>query len=153
MFPEFAGANVSHELETALRAIAVPRVFPKGATLHQQGDAADGFYILEKGSVQVLLESGDHLSQLLDEAGPGCLLGLSDSMAGERYRSTAEASVETSAGFVGRKQFEDFLAEHHEFCMEIVRLLSANLHLLYHKFRSVSAHPGRPRRRSLHEAC
>ena len=37
--------------------------------------------------------------------------------------------------------------------MEIVRLLSANLHLLYHKFRSVSAHPGRPRRRSLHETC
>ena len=153
MLPEFAGANVSHELETALRTIATTRVFPKGTALFQQGETAEGFYIVEKGSVRVLLGASDNLSQLLDEVGPGSLLGLSDSMAGERYRTTAEASIETSAGFVDRKQFVEFLAERHEFCMEIVRLLSANLHLLYHKFRSVSAHPGRPRRRSLHETC
>jgi CRP/FNR family transcriptional regulator len=153
MLPEFAGASVSHELESALRAIATSRVFPRGAALFQQGETADGFYLLEQGSVRILLEASDNISQLLDEAGPGSLLGLSDSMAGEAYRTTAEASIETSAGFVDRKQFVEFLAARHEFCMEIVRLLSANLHLLYHKFRSVSAHPGRPRRRSLHEAC
>ena len=153
VLPEFAGASVSHELETALRSIAAPRVFPKGAPLFQQGEPADGFYLLEEGSVRILLNAGDNLSQLLEQAGPGSLLGLSDSMAGESYRTTAEAAIETRAGFVDRKQFVEFLSEHHEFCMEIVRLLSANLHLLYHKFRSVSAHPGRPRRRSLHETC
>lgn len=153
MLAEVAAANVSRELETALRAIAEPRVFPKGTPLFKQGETADGFYILEKGSVQVLLEAGENLSQFLDEAGPGSLLGLSDSMAGERYRTTAEASIETSAGFVDRERFVQFLAKRQEFCMEIVRLLSASLDLLYHKFRSVSAHPGRPRRRSLHEAC
>ena len=28
-----------------------------------------------------------------------------------------------------------------------VRLLSEDLHVLYHKFRNISAHPGRPRQR------
>jgi hypothetical protein len=30
--------------------------------------------------------------------------------------------------------------------MQIVRLLSEDLHSLYHRFRSISARPGRPRR-------
>jgi hypothetical protein len=32
-----------------------------------------------------------------------------------------------------------------------VRLLSEDLHGLYHKFRSLSAHPGRPRQRPADE--
>jgi hypothetical protein len=35
--------------------------------------------------------------------------------------------------------------------MEVVRFLSEDLHALYHKFRSISAHPGRPRQRPLDE--
>jgi hypothetical protein len=35
--------------------------------------------------------------------------------------------------------------------MQVVRLLSEDLHALYHKFRSISAHPGRPRHRPLDE--
>ena len=43
--------------------------------------------------------------------------------------------------------FVEFLREHCDFCMQVVRLLSEDLHVLYHKFRSISAHPGRPKRR------
>jgi CRP-like cAMP-binding protein len=143
--------RVSQDLEQALRALMTPQVFPKGSAIFQQGTPAAGLYLLQKGSVRVLLTTSEHQSQLLEIVGPGTLLGLSDSMAADHYRVTTEAAEQTTVGFVEREAFVAFLSCHHEFCMQVVRLLSDNLHGLYHKFRSVSAHPGRPRRRSLNE--
>lgn len=148
---EFMRARVSQELEQALREMMTLRAFPKGAALFRQGTPAAGVYLMEKGSARVLLATAADQPQLLDLVGPGTLLGLSDNVAGGRYRVTVEAAEQTTAGFIEREAFVNFLGCHHEFCMQVVRLLSDNLHALYHKFRSVSAHPGRPRRRSLNE--
>jgi CRP/FNR family transcriptional regulator len=141
---------LSQEFEQALRQTMTARTFPKGAFLYQQGMAAEGVYLLETGSVRVLLPATDK-TQLLQVVGPGALLGLSESMSGDRYRVTVETGEPTTAAFMPRKNFLEFLDQHHEFCMQVVRLLSENLHGLYHRFRSVSAHPGRPRRRAFDE--
>jgi CRP/FNR family transcriptional regulator len=135
----------------ALRGIKSVRSFPKGATLFQQGSAVTGVYLVESGEVRVLLPSGQKQKQLLEVVGPGTMLGLSESMTGEKYRITAEAGEPTTAAFIPRKEFLEFLREHGDFCMQVVRLLSEDLHGLYHKFRSISAHPGRPRQRPLDE--
>ena len=50
-------------------------------------------------------------------------------------------------GFIPRLSFVDFLRDHSDYCLQVVRILSEDLHGLYHKFRSISAHPGRPRHR------
>ena len=151
MSSEFTRARLSQELEQALRGTMISRVFPKGARLYQQGTAAVGIYLVETGAVRVWLPTGKNQSQLLEVVGAGSILGLSESMSGDKYRVTAEADEQTTAAFIARKSFLEFLDGHHEFCMQIVRLLSENLHSLYHKFRGVSAHPGRPRRRPLNE--
>lgn len=151
MSSELMQAKVTPELEQALREMMKQRVLSKGDGLFHQGMPAAGLYLVEKGSVRVLLATTDNQNQLLEVVGPGALLGLSDSMAGGAYRVSTEAAEPTTVGFVEREAFVDFLGAHHEFCMQVVRLLSENLHGLYHKFRSVSAHPGRPRRRSLNE--
>ena len=106
---------------------------------------------MESGEVRVLLPTGQNQEQLLEVVGPGSMLGLSESMSGETYRITAEAGDQTTAVFVPREEFLEFLREHGDFCMQVVRLLSEDLHALYHKFRSISAHPGRPRHRQLDE--
>jgi CRP-like cAMP-binding protein len=143
--------RVSPDLLQALRGIKSVQLFPKGATLFQQGSAVTGVYLVESGEVRVLLPSGQRQKQLLEVVGPGTMLGLSESMTGEKYRITAEAGVQTRAAFVPREDFLEFLREHGDFCMQVVRLLSEDLHGLYHKFRSISAHPGRPRHRALDE--
>jgi CRP-like cAMP-binding protein len=143
--------KLSPDLLQALHGIKSVRLFPKGAKLFQQGVVATGVYLVESGEVRVLLPTGQSQKQLLEVVGPGTLLGLSESMSGESYRITAEAGEQTTAAFVPRKQFLEFLREHGDFCMEVVRLLSADLHALYHKFRSITAHPGRPRNRPLDE--
>jgi CRP-like cAMP-binding protein len=76
------------------------------------------------------------------------VLGLSENMTGETYQVTAEAGDETTAVFIPRDEFLKLLREHCDFCMQVVRLLSEDLLGLYDKFRSISAHPGRPRHRA-----
>ncbi len=143
--------RVSPDLLQALRRIKSVQLFPKGATLFQQGSAVAGVYLVESGEVRVLLPSGQRQKQLLEVVGPGAMLGLSESMTGEKYRITAEAGERTTVAFIPREEFLEFLREHGDFCMQVVRLLSEDLHGLYHKFRSISAHPGCPRHRALDE--
>jgi CRP-like cAMP-binding protein len=135
----------------ALHGINSVRLLTKGAKLFQPGVAATGVYLVESGEVRVLLPTGQSQKQLLEVVGPRTMLGLSESMSGERNRITAEAGEQTTAAFVPREQFLEFLREHGDFCVEVVRLLSADSHALYHKFRSISAHPGCPRNRPLDE--
>jgi CRP-like cAMP-binding protein len=106
---------------------------------------------VESGEVRVLLSTGSSQKQLLEVVGPGTVLGLSESMSGEKYRVTAEAGEQTAVAFIPRAEFLEFLREHAEYCMQVVRLLSEDLHGLYYKFRSITAHPGRPRHRPLDE--
>jgi len=142
---------LSSDLLQALRGIKSVQRFPKGAKLFQQGSAVTGVYLVESGEVRVLLPTGPNQKQLLEVVGPGTMLGLSESMTGEKYRITAEAGEQTTAAFIPREEFLGFLRDHGDFCMLVVRLLSEDLHGLYHKFRSISAHPGRPRHRPLDE--
>ncbi|MGA9529708.1 MAG: Crp/Fnr family transcriptional regulator [Terriglobales bacterium] len=148
MSSDFMRARVSQEFEDILRDMMTLHVYPKGATIFRQGTPVGGLYLIETGEVRVLLATADSNNQLLEVVGSGCLLGLSDSMAGGNYRVTAEASEPTSAAFLEREVFLQFLSSHQEFCMQVIRTLSDSLHRLYHKFRDVSAQPGRPRRRS-----
>jgi CRP-like cAMP-binding protein len=142
---------LSPELLQALRGIKSVRLFAKDDTLFQQGSVGTGVYLVLSGEVRILLPTGQSEKQLLEVVGPGSLLGLGESMTGEKYRITAEAGERTTVAFIPRKEFLALLREHGDFCMQVVRSLSEDLHGLYHKFRSISAHPGRPRHRPLDE--
>jgi CRP-like cAMP-binding protein len=142
---------LSPDLWEALHGIKSVRVYPKGVRLFEQGSEVSGVYVVESGVVRVLLPTAQTRLQLLEVAGPGTILGLSESMSGEQYRVTAEAGDRTTVSFIPRDRFVAFLRDHGDFCMQVVRLLSEDLHGLYHKFRAISAHPGRPRRRLAEE--
>jgi CRP-like cAMP-binding protein len=144
-------ARLSPDLLQALQGVKAVQQFRKGATLIQQDSAAEGVYLVESGEVRVLLPTGENQTQLLEVVGPGNMLGLSENMTGETYRITAEAVDETTAVFIPREEFLSFLRTHCDFCMQVVRLLSEDLHGLYDKFRNITAHPGRPRQRSVVE--
>lgn len=145
------GSGFGPDLWQALHGIKVTRVYPRGSALFQRGDKVEGIYLVESGEVRILLPRGQDELQLLEVAISGAVLGLSECMAGQCHRATAEAADHTTVAFVPRDKFADFLHDHCEYCMQVVRLLSEDLHGLYHKFRRISAHPGRPRHRSLDE--
>ena len=142
--------KLSADLLEALRGSKPAEQFAKGVALIQQGSAATGVHIVETGEVRILLTIGQNQNQLLEVVGPGNLLGLRESMSGETYRVSAVTAEETTAVFVPREELLKFFREHNDFCMEVVRVLSEDLHGLYDKFRTISAHPGRPRQRPLY---
>lgn len=144
-------ARLSPDLWRALHEIKTVRTYPKGTQVFRHGSAVKGVHVIEAGTVRLLLPTGPKGRQLLEVVGPGSVLGLVESMSGDNYRVTAEADAHATVAFIARDALREFLNEHSEFCMQIVRLLSEDLHALYHKFRSISAHPGRPRHRSLDE--
>lgn len=143
--------ELSPELLQALHAIKSVRQYARGATLFEQGSVAVGVHIVLSGEVRVLLPTGQREAQLLSVMGAGKMLGLSESMTAEQYRTTAQAGDQTTTAFILREEFVGFLGQHGDFCLQVVRNLSEELHGLYHKFRNITAHPGRPRQRQLDE--
>lgn len=114
--------------------------------LFRRGAPVSGLYVVDSGRVRIFLPTPHRRPQLLEIAGPGTVLGLSETMSGDDYRVTAQAEDQVTASFVPRDSFVEFLRLNCDYCMQVVRLLSEDLHGLYHKFRSISARPGRPRR-------
>jgi CRP/FNR family transcriptional regulator, polysaccharide utilization system transcription regulator len=151
MSPDLMRARLSQEFEQALGSLMTERTFPRGVMLYSYGVLAEGLYLINSGSVRVLLPASDNQNQLLEMAREDAILGLSETLSGEHYRVSVQADEETNASFVARNDFVELLNSNQEFSMEVVRMLSDSLHGLYHRFRSVSAHPGRPRRRVLNE--
>ena len=77
-------------------------------------------------------------------AGPGEVLGLSAALAGTPYEITAELLEDATVSILGRKALLQFLHVHREACLQVVNLLSQDLHLAYDQVRSVGL--GRTRR-------
>lgn len=138
--------KLSPDLYQALHGIKSVKVYSKGATLFRRGMPVNGVYVVDSGRVRILLPTLQSRPQLLEIAGPGTILGLSETMSGDDYRVTAQADDHVTASFIPRDGFLEFLRLNCDYCMQIVRLLSEDLHSLYHRFRSISARPGRPRR-------
>jgi len=123
------------------------RVYSAGALIFEQGAAALGVYLIERGSVRIQFAAATG-GQVLAQAGRGTVLGLSECIAGARHELNAEAACSVEIAFLERRRFLNYLREHPGTCMQIVRLLSEDLHALYHEFRFAERHPRRSNRRS-----
>ncbi len=143
--------KLSPDLLQALQGIKSIRFLSSGAMLFEQGTVAAGVYLVESGQIRVLLPTLHSNLQLLELVGPGGILGLSESMSGQTHRASAQAVDETLVAFIAGEDFREFLRANSDFCMQVLRILSEDLHGIYKKFRSISAHPGRPRHRALDE--
>ena len=103
--------NKGLEIWQALVPITAVRVFPKGARLFQQGCPAEGVYVVEQGEVRVFLSSRKR-AKPFEIAGPGAVLGLSESVSGHDYKVTAEAADQTRVSYIERQKLMAFLRDH-----------------------------------------
>lgn len=144
-FPKMGGP----ELWQALASLTSTRVFRKGDRLFQHGHLAEGIFIIERGQVRLLLSSRAKGAKPFEQVGPGAVLGLSEAVSGKDYRVTAEATACTTVSYIDRQDFMEYLHDNCEVCMEVVRLLSEDLHALYYKFRTMNGTAPRGRRKAL----
>jgi len=136
-------ANLSPEalrdfelLKTTSRRLA-------GEILFEQGQAAQQVFVCEgMARLSVSSESGERL--VLRVAEPGELLGLSACLSDRPYEMTVELLGESCVEVIQRRDLLRFLHEHCGACLQIVNLLSQDLHLAYSQVRALGM--GRSRR-------
>lgn len=110
---------------------------PRGSTIFAEGRPSRGIFLLCQGraKLSVCSEAGKRL--MLRVAGPGEVLGLSATMSGKPYEVTAELLDNAQVAFVRRKDLLKFLKENQDACMQIVHLLSQDLHTAFDRVRTV----------------
>jgi CRP/FNR family transcriptional regulator, cyclic AMP receptor protein len=118
----------------ALKSIAI---YPRGSALFREGAQPKGIFVLCDGRARLTVcsESGRRMTVRI--AGPGEILGLSACLAGTPHELTAELLDNAQIAMVKRKDLMGFLHDHREACMQVVSLLSQDLHLAYDRVRAV----------------
>jgi CRP/FNR family transcriptional regulator, cyclic AMP receptor protein len=125
--------------------------YAKGSVLFREGESAQGAFLLCQGRVRLTVcsESGRRLT--IRTAPAGEILGLSAVLSGGHYEATAEAVEAVQAAEIHRKELLHFLRGHREVCLQVVNLLSEDLHVAYDRVRAVGL--TRTRHSQLHNSA
>lgn len=121
----------------AFDEIRMVAAYPRNTILFSEGKAVRGIYLLCDGraKLSICAETGKRLT--LRVAGPGEVLGLGAALSNTPYEITAELLDASQVVFVRRKELVRFLRDHPDVCMQVVRMLSQDLHGAYERVRSI----------------
>ena len=111
--------------------------YPRNTILFAEGRPVRGVYLLCDGraKLSICAEGGKRLT--LRVAGPGEVLGLGAALSNTPYEITAELLDSSQVVFVRRKELMKFLRGNPDVCMQVVRMLSQDLHGAYERVRSI----------------
>ena len=137
MRPDRVFCDLPADALEAFDAIKTVGIYPRGAILFTEGHPARGVFVLCDGraKLSVCSEQGKRLT--LRIAGPGELLGLSAVLSGAAYEVTAEMLDNSQVAFVKRKELLRFLRTYRDACLQVVHLLSQDLHTAYDRVRAI----------------
>jgi len=135
--PDRLFCDMTAESSKAFDEIKLLASYPRGAALFAEGRPVRGIYVLCDGraKLSICAENGKRLT--LRIAGPGEVLGLGATLSNSPYEVTAELLDNSRVVFVRRKELMKFLRENPSVCMQVVRMLSHDLHGAYERVRSV----------------
>lgn len=122
------------------------QTLPKGSVIFQEGQTARGLFLLCQGRVRLTVCSENGRRMTLRVATAGDVLGLSAVMASGPHEVTAEALEDVQVAVVRRKDLLRFLHDHPAACMQVVNMLSSDLHVAYDRVRAVGLKRARPSR-------
>jgi len=111
--------------------------FPRGTILFSEGRPVRGIYMLCDGRAKLSICSDVGRRLTLRVAGPGQVLGLGAVMTNTPYEITAELVDNSQVAFVRRKDLMKFLREHPQACLQVVRMLSQDVHGAYERVRTI----------------
>ncbi len=131
----------------ALDSIKSVALVPRGDMLFSEGRLPRGAFILCNGRAKLSVCSENGKRLMLRVAGPGEVLGLSASISGKPYEVTAEMLDSSQVAYIRRRALLHFLRGHSEACLQVVHLLSQDVHTAYERLRSIGL--GRSRRPKL----
>ncbi|HTT33518.1 MAG TPA: Crp/Fnr family transcriptional regulator [Methylomirabilota bacterium] len=121
----------------ALQKIKHTTTYPTGAIIFMEGQPTRGIYILCQGRVKLQTTNSDGRTLILKIAQPGEGLGLSSTITGKPYETTAEILQPAQLAYISRIDFLRFMAEHSDACLHFVEHLGRDCHAAYELVRSI----------------
>ena len=144
--PDRPFCDMSADALREFDAIKSISYYPKRTVLFAESRPVRGIYILCNGRARLSICAENKRRLTLRIAGPGEVLGLGAVLSNTPYEVTAEVLDASQVAFVNRKDLTSFLREHRSVCMQVVYMLSRDLHGAYEKVRNIgSVRPHRPR--------
>jgi len=101
--------------------------FPAGAIVFSQGDAGDAFYLVQSGTVQVMIGNTGGHREIVAALGPGEWFGEMALLSGEPRAATVNALVDTVLWRLGRHAWDDLLEKHPSWLVQFCAMLSKRL--------------------------
>jgi CRP/FNR family transcriptional regulator, cyclic AMP receptor protein len=141
--PDRVFCDMPPESLKAFDKIKSVALYRRNTVLFAEGRPVGGIYILCDGRARLSICSDTGRRLTLRVAGPGEALGLGAALSNTPYEITAELLDNSQVVFVRRKELMKFLREHREVCLQIVHLLSQDLHGAYERVRNISRIPNR----------
>ena len=121
----------SHSALQSLNQVSHKSTLPAGAILFVEGQAPRGIFIVCSGKVNLSTTSREGKVLILKTSNPGEVLGLSASISGVGYETTAETATPCQLAFVERKRFLELLECHSEMGAHAAQCLSRDYQTAY----------------------
>jgi CRP/FNR family cyclic AMP-dependent transcriptional regulator len=122
---------LSHSALEFLTEVSHKSILPAGAILFVEGQSPRGMFILCSGKVNLSTTSREGKILILKTADAGEALGLSATVSGAGYESTAETATPCQVNFVDRKHFLDLMQSHSEVGLHAAQCLSRDFQSAY----------------------
>lgn len=119
--------DLDGEILKILLSIITKKTFDKGETVFNDGDDADGFYIVESGLVKVFKLSNDGKEQILHIIEKGGSFGEAAIFSKEPYPAYAEAIKHSTLIYIGRDRFMTLLKKYPELSLKMLASMSRYL--------------------------
>jgi len=113
-----------HSVLDSLDDVSHRSTLPAGAILFVEGQAPRGMFIICSGKVNLSTTSREGKILILKTAMAGETLGLSASVSGMGYETTAETAAPCQLNFIDRKHFLELMQSHCEVGMHAAQCLS-----------------------------
>lgn len=120
-------AGFTEGLQAELRKRATKRSFVAGQFLQHRGDAADGFWVIEKGQVKMGHQDAHGTMHVLFILGPGDSFGELACLGQFVRVLDAEALGAVETLYVGDRAFYDTIAQSPDVAREMLRILAQQL--------------------------
>lgn len=121
----------SQPVMQALNQVSHRSTLPAGAILFVEGQAPRGMFIVCSGKVNLSTTSREGKILILKTVMAGEVLGLSASISGLAYETTAETATPCQLNFIDRKHFMELMEAHSETGVHVARCLSRDYHSAY----------------------
>lgn len=108
----------------AVASIATIRTSARGEMLFQEGEAADGFYILLQGRIRIYKAAPDGREYTLHLIRPGQMFAEVAVFHDNRYPANAQAREESLVAFFPKHAFLSLIENSPQICIKIIASLS-----------------------------